>query len=190
MAHELIARVDRHDVALGLPVTPVAGGTHQEGFDVRLHGGQLRVGPDQIGPGVEWELRLGGARRAGVEGGDPLELRIEEEECDADRYLQAVPLGWCELKVAERQVALGHAAEVVAARPLRLEEEEAPTAGAEEGPGAQVHEVWVLGRDGLGAQLAHLLDPSRLSSRCAGPDALQHRDRVGHRIATSVGHAS
>ena len=155
-----------------------------------MHGGQLRIGPDEIGPGVEWELRLGGARRAGVEGGDPPELRIEEEEGNADRYLQAVPLGWSELKVAERQVTLGNAAEVVAARPLRVEEEEAPTASAEKGPGAQVHEVWVLRGDGLGAQLARLVDPSRLRSWCARPDALQHRDRVGHRIATSVGQAS
>src|ERR1700722_6484131 len=79
---------------------------------------------------------------------------------------------------------------MVATRSLRLEEEEAPAARAEQCPGAEVYEVSVLARDGLRAQLAHLLDWSSLANRCGDPDALQHRDRVCHRSATSVGHES
>ncbi len=92
-------------------------------------------------------------------------------------------------KSRKAQVPLGHAAEVVAARALRLEKEEASPAGAHERPRAQVDQMLVLAGNGLGAQLAPFLG-RRDRTRRALPDALQHREGVVHRTATSVGHSS
>ena len=86
---ELVAGVDRHEVELG---ASVARSADEERFDVRLDTCEIGVRRDDRLPRLEREERLGRSRRARVERRDPVELGIDEEERDAHRDLQRVPL--------------------------------------------------------------------------------------------------
>ena len=86
---QLVARVDRHDEALGLAGAVVDA--DEQRLDVRRHVGELGVVGDEIIPGVERQQRLGRSGRARVERGDLADGGVEEEEGDADRDLHGVP---------------------------------------------------------------------------------------------------
>ena len=80
-----------------------AVGAHEERLDVGQQRGQAGVGGDELVPRVERQQRLGGAGRARVERGDPLERRVHEEEGHADRDLQRVPLAGRQLRSRGRR---------------------------------------------------------------------------------------
>ena len=90
-ADQLVARVDRHQVAvearpaLGRAQTSSASTSGQQVA-------QRRVGRDDALPCRQRQLRLGGTGRARVERDHPLLHRVAEEERQPDRDLQLVPV--------------------------------------------------------------------------------------------------
>ena len=103
------------------------------------------------------ELGLGGPGRAGVEGDDPTLHGVVEEERQADRDLQRVPLGRAQREVGEREVAVGHRA-VAQLGVLGGEQQVAAAAGAHQRAALEVDHVGVL-----------VADRPRRTSRTARP---------------------
>ena len=181
--HELVAGVDRHEVALGSAIAAL--GVDQERLHVRCHRGQLGVVAGHVGPGVEGQQGLRGAGRARVERDHGRQARVDEEERDAHRDLERVPLRRRELQVGEREVAVGHRPEPALAAD---EQQVAPAARAPQGPALHVDEVVVLVADRLRAQLAPLAHHRR-GRRRAATDAGQdgERARTASRTRRAVG---
>ena len=100
--------------------------------------------PPRGRPRCRGQQRLGGAGRARVERGDPVERRVHEEEGDADRDLQRVPLRRRQPEVGEGEVAVGHGPEAAAAGAARGEQQVAAPAGAHQAAVLEVDDVAVL----------------------------------------------
>src|SRR5262249_40389824 len=105
-------------------------------------------------PRLEWQLGFGGARRARVEGHHAAERGIDEEEGDADRDLERVPLRVLEGERRRVAVAVRDGAELALRGALAGEEQVARPAGAEEVAALDVHHVRVLVRNGRRAHVA------------------------------------
>ena len=101
---QLVARVDRHDEALGL--TGAVVDADEQRLDVGSHVGELGMIGDEVVPRVERQERLGRSGRARVERGHLADGGVDEEEGDADRDLHRVPAGRRKAHIGERSVRL------------------------------------------------------------------------------------
>src|SRR5262249_43373269 len=144
-AGQLVARVDRDEEA----VEPAAilPAVHQQRLDVWDEGLEDGVRLHHLLPRLEWQLGFGGARRARVEGHHAAERGIDEEEGDADRDLERVPLRVLEGERRRVAVAVRDGAELALRGALAGEEQVARAAGAEEVAALEVHHVRVLVRN-------------------------------------------
>ena len=83
------------------------------------------VGGLQLGPGVERQERLGGAGRSRVERDRAALVGLVEDEHDADRDLELLPLRLAEPEVRVMGDVVGHGLEAAPARAVRLEQQAA-----------------------------------------------------------------
>ena len=129
-ADELVADVDRHE------------GAGRRGAALLVQQQRLHIGfeefrepgaPENGVPGLGVQFALGGARRAGVEGRQPVEGGVAEEEGEADGYLEPVPAGFVEREVGVGQIPVGHGPEAALPGTGTGEEHVAGHAGALQG---------------------------------------------------------
>ncbi|MEJ7743782.1 MAG: hypothetical protein WKF73_15335 [Nocardioidaceae bacterium] len=140
------------EVTASLPTSTIRC-ADQQGLDIWLEHSELRIGSYHRVPGLQRQLRLGGAGRTGIEGhGAPLH-RVAEQERKADRDLQLVPLSRAQGELGERQVAVGDGS-IPQLSAFGCEQQIAPAAGTHQHPALQVDHVLMGVRDGFGAHLA------------------------------------
>ena len=125
---------------------PGVGAADQDGFHVGLGRREQRVRRGEQVPGGQVQGALGGPRRGRVERVRLAAARAAQEEGQADRDLEAVPLRGGQFPGRVGQVAVRHPAIPPAARLGVSEQQVAGTAGAAEAGVVQVRYMAVLGR--------------------------------------------
>ena len=152
-ADEPVALVDRDDRMLPRAAEPV----DDHGLDVGLEPLEHGIRGDELLPGAEVELALGGPGRARVHGDDTADGAAAEEEHEPDRDPERRPQLVRELEPL--QPGRPRAGRPV--RPVAGEERAAGLARADDPPLLDVEHVAVVGRDRHRAQVAALLGRSR-----------------------------
>ena len=117
-ADELVAGVDRYEEALAAVARPRSARTRNastSGSSVASSACPA-VSSSHVSSGSSDSVAPAGL---GIERAHPADARVHEEEGDAHRDLQRVPLRGGQLQLGERDVPLGHRLEVPAARARR-----------------------------------------------------------------------
>src|SRR5437763_10302315 len=149
---ERVAVVDRHE-----PVRAGAARTvHEQCLDVGRHRGEYRVGPFDLRPGVELELRLRRTHRARVVSDHAAGIRVMEEERHVNRNAQPLPLEVGELELQETEPPLWHQPVLAGAGRLAIEQKRARPARTDELAVAQIQQVPMAARQRRGTELAAL----------------------------------
>src|SRR5215213_4708216 len=152
-AHEAVALVHGNQEVFPRSPHPV----YQERLHVPLHPRQHRVALFQFLPGAQFQERFRRPHRAGIERDYPPGRRAVEEERHVHRNSQALPLHVAHLEVLEEEVTVGYEPIPAFARRFAIEEDGTRPAGAHHLPRGDLHQVPVLGRYRLAAQIAVLL---------------------------------
>src|SRR5262249_21979912 len=188
---ELVAGVDRHEEALESPSVAAARPADEQGLDVGFEARQDGIRLGQLLPGFEREQGFGGACRARVEGDDPPQAAVAEQEGHPHGDLERIPLRVAEPEPRETEAAVGHRAVAALRGAGTGEQQVAGPACTEQGARLDVHDVRVLGGDRLRTHLAPLAGrrPRRLPDEApqradGGASAwpagwLRHRSHAG-----------